>query len=266
MAAILIEALRVEATGELELEARGGVSRVYFNGGTPCGAQPSFDFKPLGQFLLEEGWIDMRALERSLVAVADGRKQGEALVSLGFLTEDQLGTALALHHASHLRMLAALDEGQYRFTPTDRLPAWSHSIRIPACRGVIDALALPAGKSVCTRILRSIPESSLLRLTRGWQDYAGHFQLDEGEGMFLSKLAEARSLPEILGVPGLEPSRVWALTASLYVTGVLVPMQGGAAKELQLSSLPSPWGGCFGDGSFEGIVPLREPPQPHRNR
>src|SRR5690606_23673225 len=125
LAAILIEALRIRVSGELRIEATGGISRVYFRNGQPCGAEIFFRFKPLGQFLLEQGWIDIRALERSLVAVADGRKQGEALVALGFLSEEQLKSGLALHHLGHLHSLARRTEGTYTLTHRRELPSGS---------------------------------------------------------------------------------------------------------------------------------------------
>lgn len=234
LAALLIEALRLDATGELVIEAEDSASRVYFHNGVPCGAQPGFGFQPLGQFLLEKGWIDVRALERSLVAVADGRKQGEALVSLGVLSESQLTQALNLHHAAHLQLLAHLSDGSYRFHPTDRLPSWSHNIRLPVYRVILDALATPAGRHVSSRILRGLPEGCKLRLAQGWERHAEQFHFDEAEGHFLSKLTEPRELSETLGTPGLESTRLWALLATLCVAALLVPHGPAAPRPEEL--------------------------------
>jgi len=227
LAAILIEALRIRVTGELHIEANGGISRVYFRNGQPCGAEIFFRFKPLGQFLLEQGWIDIRALERSLVAVADGRKQGEALVALGFLTEEQLRTGLALHHLSHLRSLARLTEGTYTFTHREDLPSWTDEIRISAHRAILDALAMPTGAPVARRILRAGMKHPRLRLRPGWERYAGYFQFDEAEGLFVAKLSEPRPLAEILALSGLDLPQVYALSAALYLMGVLAPVEEG---------------------------------------
>ena len=227
LAAILIEALRIRVTGELRIEANGGISRVYFRNGQPCGAEVFFRFKPLGQFLLELGWIDIRALERSLVAVADGRKQGEALVALGFLTEEQLRTALALHHLSHLRSLSRLTEGTYTFTPREDLPTWTDEIRISAHRAILDALAMPTGAPVARRILRAGTKYPALRLRPGWERYAGYFQFDEAEGLFVAKLAEPRPLADILALSGLDLPQVYALSAALFLMGVLAPVEAG---------------------------------------
>lgn len=239
LASILIEALRIRCSGELLIEAKGGISRVYFRRGQPCGAEIFFGFKPLGQFLLERGIIDIRALERSLVAVADGRKQGEALVALGLLTEEQLVRALAEHHLSHVRTLAQLTEGTYRFTPKEQLPSWTHEIRIPAHRAVVDALALPTGASVVRRLLRGARRHETAFVLRpGWERYAGYFHLDEAEALFLGKLVEPRDLSSILALPGLEPAHASALVGALYLMGMLAPLTQGEPAPLAQTPLP----------------------------
>jgi len=240
LAAILIEALRIRVSGELRIEANGGISRVYFRNGQPCGAEIFFRFKPLGQFLLEQGWIDIRALERSLVAVADGRKQGEALVALGFLSEEQLKSGLALHHLGHLHSLARLTEGTYTFTPKEDLPGWTDEIRIPAHRAILDALAMPTGAPVARRILRAGTRHQFLRLRPGWERYAGYFQLDEAEGLFVGKLLEPRPLSEILSLSGLDLPQIYALTAALFLMGVLAPVEERGSVGEPLSRTPIP--------------------------
>jgi len=240
IAAILIEALRLRVTGELHIEAKGGISRLYFRNGQPCGAEIFFGFKPLGQFLLELGWIDIRALERSLVAVADGRKQGEALVALGFLTEEQLQTGLTLHHLGHVHSLGALTSGTYRFIPKDQLPSWTDAIRISAHRAILDTLALPPGAPVARRIVRAGTRHPLLRLRPGWERYAGYFQFDEAEGLFVAKLAEPRPLAEILSLSGLELPQVYAITAALFLMGVLAPVPEHEGTATPISRTPVP--------------------------
>lgn len=237
--AILIEALRIRVSGVLHFEAKGGISRVYLRNGQPCGAEIFFGFKPLGQFLLEQGWIDIRALERSLVAVADGRKQGEALVALGFLSEEQLRSGLALHHLGHLRSLGALTEGSYRFTAKDELPGWTDEIRISAHRAILDTLALPPGAPIARRILRAGTRHEGLRLRPAWERYAGYFQLDEAEGLFVAKLAEPRPLADILALSGLEQPQVYALASALFLMGVLAPVKAKEAPS-PLSRTPIP--------------------------
>jgi len=224
LAAVLVEALRLRATGELRVDANGGTSRVYFRGGQPCGAQVFFGgFKPLGQFLLEQGWIDIEALERSLAAVVDGRKQGEALVELGYLTREKLQAGLRAHHQRHLRNLASVSEGTYTFRPLDELPAWTDEIRLSGHRAIVDALAAPPGQALATKILRRVPSHLGLRLRSGWQRFTGHFELDGDEARLLGALEAPIEVEKALALDILPEARAAAVMAALHLMGILVP-------------------------------------------
>lgn len=246
LAAILVEALRVRATGELRVDANGGTSRIYFRGGQPCGAQVFFGgFKPLGQFLLDLGWIDIDALDRSLAAVADGRKQGEALVALGHLTPDQLNKGLALHHQHHIKKLASVSEGTYSFHPLQDLPAWTDALRLAGHRAIVDALAAPPGSAVCQKILRRVPQPLGVRLRSGWDRYTSHFQLDAQEELFVASLEAPISISAALASRYLPDERGLALLAALHLMGILVPAPLGATGPWatpgpELPSTPGP--------------------------
>lgn len=230
LASILIEALRLRATGELRIDASGGTSRIYLRGGQPCGAQVFFGFKPLGQFLLELGWIDIEALERSLAAVVDGRKQGETLVQLGYITRDQLQVGLALHHQRHVRVLSELGEGTYSFRATAELPSWTDELRLSAHRAIVDALAAPPGRPVAQRLLRRVPAGLGLRLRSGWDRFAGHFQLDAAEQMFVAGLDRPTAIDAALRAGHLPEERAQALLAAFKLMAILVPAPlGGEA-------------------------------------
>lgn len=223
LAAILVEALRRRVTGELRLDANGGTSRIYLRGGQPCGAQVFFGFKPLGQFLLELGWIDIEALEQSLAAVVNGRKQGEALVELGFLTREKLHLGLALHHQRHIRVLSALGEGTYSFQPLPDLPQWTDELRLSAHRAIADALAAEPGHKVAQRILQRVPPGLGLRLRSGWERFTGHFQLDAAEQVFVAGLERATAIDIAIHAGHVPPERARALVAALKLMAILVP-------------------------------------------
>ena len=74
LAAVLIEALNVRASGVLEVAHGGGTSRLWFKEGRPVGAQVFTGFRPLGMMLLQAGLIDIDALSRSLSMMAETRR------------------------------------------------------------------------------------------------------------------------------------------------------------------------------------------------
>ena len=78
LAAVLLEALNVRATGVLEVAHGGGTSRLWFREGRPVGAQVFVGFRPLGRLLLQSGLIDVDALSRSLQRMAETRRPAAA--------------------------------------------------------------------------------------------------------------------------------------------------------------------------------------------
>lgn len=235
LGALLVEALRSRATGELRVDARGGTSRVYFRNGQPCGAQIFFGFKPLGQFLLEQGWIDIEALNRSLAAVVDGKRQGEALVELGYLSREQLLQGLALHHQTHIRTLASLTEGVYTFSQRTELPRWTDELHLSAHRAILDALGQPPGTVLCEKILARVPAGLGIRLRRGWEKFESHFRFEPAERVFVSGLETPISVEQALAGDELPAARALAVLATLFHTGILIPAPLGTEP------LTGPW-------------------------
>ncbi len=96
LAAILLEALNLRASGVLEVAHGGGTSRLWFRDGRPVAAQVFVGFKPLGLMLLQAGLIDVDALSRSLAKMAETRRpQGEILVEMGAVSAEDVGRTLA---------------------------------------------------------------------------------------------------------------------------------------------------------------------------
>src|SRR5512144_229411 len=106
LAAVLLEALNVRASGVLEVEHAGGTSRLWFRDGRPVGAQVFTGFRPLGMMLLQAGLIDMEALSRSLALMAETqRPQGELLVEMGVVSADAVGEMLAEQQAGYFGVI-----------------------------------------------------------------------------------------------------------------------------------------------------------------
>src|SRR5512140_1399343 len=126
LAALLLEALNLRATGVLTVQHGGGSSRLFIKEGKPMGAQVVTGIRPLGHMLLQAGAIDIDALSRSLALMAQTRRpQGEILVELGSVSREQVDRALAEQQAGYFTLIATLESGAYTFDPTAELPAWA---------------------------------------------------------------------------------------------------------------------------------------------
>src|SRR5512133_4176012 len=92
LAAVLLEALNLRATGVLEVAHGGGTSRLWVRDGRPVGAQVFAGFRPLGLMLLQAGKIDIDALSRSLALMAESKRpQGVILIEMGAVSAEDVG-------------------------------------------------------------------------------------------------------------------------------------------------------------------------------
>ena len=116
LAAILLEALNLRATGVLTVHHGGGTSRLFIQEGKPVGAQVVTGLRPLGHMLLQSGAIDIDTLSRSLALMAETRRpQGEILIEMGAVSREQVDQALTEQQAGYFNLIAALEEGAYAF-------------------------------------------------------------------------------------------------------------------------------------------------------
>ncbi len=163
----LIDRLSQEGrSGVLEIEHEGGVSRAYLRQGALCGALVASRFKPLGIYLLEQGVIDVEALDRSLAEVAKGgRKQGEVLVELGYISKDSLREYLEAQQRENLGRLLTISAGRYRFDPGATPPDWTNDVALTA-EEILRGWAAQHGQGLADRL----GEDPLKRFLNGGTD------------------------------------------------------------------------------------------------
>jgi curved DNA-binding protein CbpA len=202
LAAILLEAWTLRATGELTVKQPGGDSRLYFREGMPVGAQTFAGFHPLGQILLGRGLIDIETLGRSLAEMASSRRrQGDVLVELGAVSQEVVDRALEDQQAGYVSLIAALSEGAFRFDFDATIPPWAARVLVAPMRAVIDALATPQGAS--------LRESALglargpVALSHGYVEAGVEFAWTPAEEEVVRRLETASTADEILATPGL---------------------------------------------------------------
>src|SRR5512137_1746781 len=216
LAAILLEAWSVRATGELTVQQLGGDSRLYFRDGVPVGAQTFAGFHPLGQILLGRGLIDIETLGQSLAEMArTKRRQGDVLVEMGVVSQEIVDRALEEQQAGYLSLIAALSEGAFRFDPVAPVPAWASRVLVAPLRAVIDALATPQGASLRDSAL-ALAQGPIALASR-YADLQLVFAWTEPEEALLERLRGAAPAEEILATPGLPEEQARAVLAALLL-------------------------------------------------
>ncbi|MGC3996031.1 MAG: DnaJ domain-containing protein [Anaeromyxobacter sp.] len=226
LAAILLEALNLRATGALEVAHGDGTSRLWLRDGRPAGAQVVTGVKPLGHLLLQAGRIDIDALSRSLATMAEsGRPQGDILVEMGAVTRDEVDRALVEQQAGYFDLIAQLDAGVYRFDPALPVPNWARNLLSPL-RTIVDALERPQAGALVISALQPVAAGSV-RLASGYAEVARSFRWGDTERQLVARLESPTSLEAFFGTSGIAPERARAMLAALLLLGLAVPADGG---------------------------------------
>jgi tetratricopeptide (TPR) repeat protein len=233
LAALLLEALDIKATGVLSVQHGEGQSRLFLRAGMPVGAQVFVGFKPLGQVLLAAGLIDFQALDRSLSEMAaSGKPQGQVLVEMGAVTQEQLDRALAEQQAAYVGSIAALDGGAYAFDAAATVPEWTRSVRVPALRVIVDALEKPqAGALVDSAVGQAEQGPGRVVLGPGYAASEASFGWTPGERERLESLRRPSSIDGFLAGGGLPRQRAKAMLAALLLLGLAEPAEAPAGEE-----------------------------------
>jgi curved DNA-binding protein CbpA len=220
LAALLLATLNEKATGVLTVEHPRGTARLYLRTGMPVGAQVFMGFKPLGQYLLQRGLIDIVALNESLSRMAQGAgPQGRILVEMGAIDQATLESTLAEQQAGYVRLIAGLDAGAYRFDAGAAMPEWTRAVRISPLKVIVDALEQPQAAQLVDAALAHA--GGTLALTPVYRQVADKFGWSQAERTLLASLEEPAAPEAILaGRDGVAPGRARAALAALLLLGL----------------------------------------------
>jgi curved DNA-binding protein CbpA len=238
LAAVMLEALNLRATGVLEVAHAGGTSRLWFRDGRPVGAQVFAGFRPLGMVLLQAGRIDVDLLSRSLVAMAETRRpQGELLVEMGAVTAEEVARALAEQQAGYFGLIAALDAGAFAFDGAAVVPEWTRGSRLSPLRTIVDALARPQAAALVASALRAA-EVDGVRLSTGSRAAADGVDWTGPERALVLRLESPVTLDAALAAAPVGPERARAIVASLLLLGLAVPATAEGTGSISLALEP----------------------------
>ncbi len=226
LAAILLEALNLRATGVLEVAHGGGTSRLWFRDGRPVGAQVFAGFKPLGMMLLQAGRIDIDKLSVSLGLMAKTKRpQGELLVEMGAVTAAVVEETLAEQQASYFGLIAALDAGAFVFDGAQAVPEWTRGSRLSPVRTIVDALERPQAAAFVAAALRPVAAAGV-RLSSGYAGVADAVRWSDAEQKLVGRLSSPVPLETFFAASPVPPERARAILAALLLLGLAVPAAG----------------------------------------
>lgn len=117
---LVVELLELGSTGSLALANAAVRKTIYFVEGVPTYAESNLLGENLGRFLVQRGVITDSDLARARsVQLAEGIKQGEALVKIGALSHAQLFELLRQQIEEKIVNCFALDNATFAFEASD---------------------------------------------------------------------------------------------------------------------------------------------------
>ena len=196
---MLLEARERRASGVLEMAHGGGTSRLWFHDGAPVGAQVFVGFRPLGHMLLQAGLIDIDALSRSLVRMAETRRpHGEILVEMGARRATRSSAAAGGAAGGVRRPARRAARGPVRVRAERRGAGAGHARGSSRrSRVLADALAAPAAADLVGSALGRV-EAGAVKLAAGYAREGGGARRRRSGGSSRGSTAP-RSLDAYLG-------------------------------------------------------------------
>ncbi len=117
------------ASGALLLRSGKVKKIIYVQEGTAYSVKSNLVGECLGQLLVQERMISREHLQQSITKMKEtGDKQGQILVDMGSITENNLSYALGLQLETKIFEPFTWESGEYRFNPSVELPEAPSSI------------------------------------------------------------------------------------------------------------------------------------------
>lgn len=131
MARLVMHVFQQNTSGTLFLEADETKTWIHFDEGKPSAVHSPNAQIYLGMVLREQGLIDDMAFNDSLMKMAEsGKLQGEVLVEMGAVSQEQIDRAIELQHLRKISQLFSMREGTFRFEAQNACPG------VATCRQV----------------------------------------------------------------------------------------------------------------------------------
>ncbi len=129
-----------QRTGELVLDAGDNSARVYFDNGNISFAEISNRKTKLGEFLVRQGIVKQKQLDKSLVKKRKGKKLGKILLDDGVIDEKTLRSAIEEQIKEVIYEVVRWKKGWFSFSSGKRAVSQDIFIDIPLDHLMLEGL------------------------------------------------------------------------------------------------------------------------------
>ncbi len=215
--------------GLMEFRSNGETKRIYFIDGDVIFATSSNRGESLGDFLLQQGRISEAQYRVSVDELkrSQGRRHGSILVQMGFISPQQLGTAVRDQVQTIVWSIFNWDDGDVTFKVGRFREEEVYKTKIPTPRAVLSGCKhITEARKVTARL----GSRRTVFTRRPWPPHLSELRLEAGEQQLLEMVDGNRTLLELCEKgplsPGLNARVLYALTELAVVESGPPPASG----------------------------------------
>lgn len=209
--------------GALIVEREGEQTTIYLDGGQPVHVASSRPGDPLGRALVERGRLtEAQYADAAMRAIERGTRLSDAVVALGYLSEDDLGTELGASARELLVGCFAARPGRFWRDSGTGLPTTDRPYRLEVGQIIAEGLRSHADDEVIDGILGD-RLSGYFKLRRPPYELQRDFPLSKEDTSFLEYEGRAYNVEDAADGAGLPLSEARRLMAILAVCDEVEP-------------------------------------------
>ena len=228
-------ALERKFGGLLYLVTDSGEPWVWFVEGFPCGVFMPKAQEFLGQIMRELGLIDDVAFNQSLMEMAKTKKlQGQVLLAMGKINEEQLERALSVQMARKLSKFFAIRQGTFRFAEDEDPVTPMDPIRVNPYALIYAAIHTHYKEDDLKRALTPLVGKSC-KVTGLFIERKDLFEFPKEDMQDAELLREFRLPQEFVRAARCGPLNSMMMLLSLFWCGMLEIEEPGMAQPLGVS-------------------------------
>jgi tetratricopeptide (TPR) repeat protein len=216
-------------SGVLSVTTEGVRTFIYLDQGTPVFAEEGTNGETLGRLLVRQGrltqaqYVEVIGKMTDAFVINEQLRFGEVCVELGYLTEAQVGKALAdqvrwkiVRVFQRVEATWELDEGVSRLEDIGRFPMTIESLVLDAVRWIDDEqkIELGLGQALDKRMK---VEKAILPLV------VGSFELSDDEEAFVATLDGSKTMRDVFATSAAQNVDARAVATALLLTRALQP-------------------------------------------
>ncbi|OGP07588.1 MAG: hypothetical protein A3G39_01205 [Deltaproteobacteria bacterium RIFCSPLOWO2_12_FULL_43_16] len=220
-----------DTAGILDMENGKVKKRIFFKIGIPVHAISNVLDEVLGRLMVRKGIITQEVYEKSLeIMLNEKKKQGEVLISKGYIIPHQLNDALNIQIKERLWSVFNWTEGTYHYYPIEKLPKDLFLHPIHPAYAILHAVKM--GYYPMDRIKTEMDgkrEDSIVFSNKTVYT-VDDFQPSPQERRLLALINGVKKLADVAAETKLPEEEIYPFIYALFATNVITIKQKGEEK------------------------------------